>query len=146
MDKFQPELVSTLKRTASGIFNKGGIIRKLENLGTRDIPYKTSKHGLVHKQASYFIFQFNAPPSCLEDLTEEYSRDIDIVRQRVYRIKEEPQVECTLADELQPAPYRKDVQDLISQAKKLDKPKFSYNSGLDYYPFQKWIYCCFSCI
>lgn len=81
--------------------------------------------------------EFNAPPSSLEDLSEEYGRDVDIIRQRIYKVKEEPHQECTLHEELQPAPYRKDVQDLIAEARKLDKPKFKYNSGLDYYPFQK---------
>lgn len=91
----------------------------------------------VKLQYSYFLMEFNAPPSSLEDLSEEYGRDVDIIRQRIYKVKEEPQQECTLHEELQPAPYRKDVQDLIAEARKLDKPKFKYNSGLDYYPFQK---------
>jgi small subunit ribosomal protein S6 len=47
---FQPEVISTLRRTAGAIFNKGGIIRKLENLGTRNLPYKMSAHGSVHRQ------------------------------------------------------------------------------------------------
>lgn len=43
--------MSTLKRTAGIIFDKGGIIRKLESLGTNDMPNKTSIHGSVHKKA-----------------------------------------------------------------------------------------------
>lgn len=45
--------MTTLKRTANAIFDKGGIIRKLENLGSRDMPYKTSVHGMVYKHAKY---------------------------------------------------------------------------------------------
>lgn len=129
--------MSTLKRTATQIFNKGGIIRKIENLGTRSMPYKISSHGLVYREASYFVFQFNAPPSTLEDLAEECGRDVDVIRKNIYAVKAKPIEECTLHDEMQPAPYRKNVQDLIAQARKLDKPKFKYNSGMDYYPFQK---------
>ncbi|KAI4470425.1 ribosomal protein s6 [Holotrichia oblita] len=51
----KPELVSALKRTANTIFLKGGIIRKLESLGTKDIPNKTSSHGSVHNKARYLL-------------------------------------------------------------------------------------------
>ncbi|CAH0546027.1 unnamed protein product [Brassicogethes aeneus] len=133
----KPELTTTLKRAAEAIFEKGGIIRKLENLGTRDMPYKTSVHGAVHKKASYFLYEFNAPPSSLETLLDAYSRDVDIIRRQIYKKKAIEPFECTLNDEILPPAYRKDVQELISEARKLEKPKFSYNSGLDYYPFQK---------
>ena len=33
--------------------------------------------------------------------------------------------------------YRKEVQEIIGKSVKHDKYKFKYNSGLDYYPFQK---------
>lgn len=46
-------MTSALKRIAGNIFEKGGVIRKLENLGTRDMPYKTSVHGVVYRQARY---------------------------------------------------------------------------------------------
>ncbi|KAF2884617.1 hypothetical protein ILUMI_21553 [Ignelater luminosus] len=133
----KPELVSTLKRTAESIYNKGGIIRKIENLGTKDMPYKTSVHGVVYNKASYYLMEFNVPPSSLHDILDEYGRDIDIIRRRIYKKAEPEYQECTLHEELQPAPYRKNVQELITQARKLDKPKFQYNTGLDYYPFQK---------
>lgn len=131
------EIKQALQRTADQIFNKGGIIRKLEHLRTGDTPYKISSHGQVHKQASYYVYQFNAPPSSIDKLLDEYNRDVDVIRRRIYKTREPKVFECTLHEEMQPAPYRKDVQDLIEQARKLDKPKFQYKSGLDYYPFQK---------
>ncbi|XP_030757721.1 probable 28S ribosomal protein S6, mitochondrial [Sitophilus oryzae] len=133
----KPETKQVLHRVAEQIFDKGGIIRKLENLGTRRMPYKTSSHGIVHHQASYFLLEFNAPPSSLHGLADEYVRDVDIIRKRIYKQVEREPFECTLHDEMQPAPYRKDVQDLIATTKKSTKPRFSYNSGLDYYPFGK---------
>ncbi|XP_060535079.1 small ribosomal subunit protein bS6m [Cylas formicarius] len=133
----KPELKTVLRRAADCIFNKGGIIRKLENLGTRDMPYKTSVHGVVYNKASYFLFLFNVPPSTVEDLLDEYSRDVDIIRRRIYKKKEFEPIECTLDDENKPPPYREEVQELMRQAKKLEKPKFQFNTGLDYYPFQK---------
>lgn len=131
------ELATTLKRISSSIFDKSGIIRNIENLGTRDMPYKTSNHGVVYNKASYFIMEFNAPPACIDDLKEEYARDIDIIRRRIYKKELDPIPECTLHEELQPPPYRPDVQEMIKNARKYDKPRFNYNTGLDYYPFQK---------
>lgn len=133
----RPDVISTLRRSADTIFAKGGIIRKIENLGTRDLPYKMSAHGSVHRQGSYFLFEFICPPASLHDLQEEYARDVDIVRRRIFRFETPEEFECTLHEEMQPPAYRKDVQNMIEQSKKPDKYKFKYNSGLDYYPFQK---------
>lgn len=85
----------------------------------------------------YFIIEMNMPPSKVLDLKDELSRDVDIIRQQVYKVQVPDHEECTLHQEMQPPPYRKDVQELVEQARKLDKPKFEYNTGLDYYPFQK---------
>ncbi|XP_022911463.1 small ribosomal subunit protein bS6m isoform X2 [Onthophagus taurus] len=137
ISNYAKELTTSLKRTANTIFEKGGVIRKIENLGTRDMPHKQSAHGVVYKQASYFMIEFNAPPKDLADIDEQYSRDIDIIRRRIYKKQKEESIECTLHEEMLPPLYRKSVQELVQQARKLDKPKFKYNSGLDYYPFQK---------
>ncbi|XP_044766750.1 probable 28S ribosomal protein S6, mitochondrial [Coccinella septempunctata] len=132
------ELVSSLKRTANAIYDKGGILRKLENLGTRDTPHKISAHGMVHRKASCFVYEINVPPTKLEDLNEELGRDVDIVRRHIFKKNTFDEVkECTLHEEMLPVPYRKDVQDLLEQARKLDKPKFVYGNNLDHYPFQK---------
>lgn len=81
--------------------------------------------------------EVSIPPRKIDDLMEETMRDVDIVRRRIYKMDKPKEEPCTLEDELQPPPYRKNVQDLIEQARSLDKPKYAYNTGLDYYPFQK---------
>lgn len=86
---------------------------------------------------SYFVFEFNAPPLCIAELLDEYGRDVDVVRKRIFKKNMPQNIECTLHEELLPPPYRKDVQELVAKAKKHEKPQFKYNSGLDYYPFQK---------
>lgn len=48
-----------MKRTAEGIFERGGFIRKIENLGSRALPYKISKHGQVHKQGHAMLMHFD---------------------------------------------------------------------------------------
>ncbi|KAH8372414.1 hypothetical protein KR093_011408 [Drosophila rubida] len=133
----RPDLISVIKRTSEAIFNKGGIIRKLENLGARPLPHKVSEHGVVHKEGTYFSIFFDSAPTKIMDLKEEFGRDIDIIRRNIYKVEESAEYKCTLHDEMLPPAYRKDVQEIIDIAKRKHKPKYNYNSGLDYYPFQK---------
>lgn len=86
---------------------------------------------------SYFLYEFNVPPTSLDSLLDEYGRDVDVIRRTIYKKKQLDPFECTLHEEILPPPYRKDVQKMIELTKKEDKFKFKYNSGLDYYPFQK---------
>lgn len=130
-------MVSALKRTAGLIFDRAGIIRKLENLGSRALPYKVSEHGLAHREGSYFAITFVSAPTKIADLHEEFSREIDIIRGNIFKIEEPEPIECSFHEETQPPAYRKDVQEMVAIAKRKQKPKFKYNSGLDYYPFQK---------
>lgn len=136
----KPELKTTLKRISHAIFDRGGIIRTIENLGFRALPYKTSAHNLVHREANFMVFKIDTPTQILNDLKEEYSRDVDIIRQRIFKLQEQNDHSCTLETELLPPAYREEVQKMIEVGKTQINPfthKFNYNSGLDYYPFQK---------
>lgn len=81
--------------------------------------------------------QFDAPTTLIEDIHEEYGRDIDIVRRHIFKVEPPAAVACTLAEEMLPPAYRKEVQQMVAIAKRAEKPKFDQKSGLDYYPFQK---------
>lgn len=134
------ELKTCLKRVSHAIFDRGGIIRNIENLGFRQMPYKTSAHGLVHREANYFVFKIDTASQAVVDLKEEYSRDVDIIRQRVFKVQSDDKSSCTLEQETLPPAYRKEVQQMIEVGKTQVNQftyKFKYNSGLDYYPFQK---------
>ncbi|XP_035431217.1 probable 28S ribosomal protein S6, mitochondrial [Spodoptera frugiperda] len=136
----KPELKTTLKRISHAIFDRGGIIRNIENLGHRPMPYKTSAHGLVHREANYFVFKIDTATKAVSDLKEEYSRDVDVIRQRVFKCEESSSNNCTLEEELLPPAYRDEVKKMIEVGKTQVNRftyKFKYNSGLDYYPFQK---------
>jgi small subunit ribosomal protein S6 len=131
------ELLKALRRTADVIFDRGGFIRKIENLGPRTLPYKVSIHGLVNREGHAFVYKFDIPPPFLADINEEFARDVDIVKRFVFRQESKMKFDCTLEDELQPPAYRKDVIEMMRIAKKSQKEKYSLNTGLDYYPFQK---------
>lgn len=106
-------------------------------MGSRALPHKVSEHGLVHREGTHITIAFDTAPTKIADLKEEFGRDIDIIRRYIFKLEEPEQQPCTLHEEMLPPAYRKDVQKLIEAAKKNQKKKYNYNSGLDYYPFQK---------
>lgn len=100
-------MTQCLKRTASKIFESGGFIRRIDNLGVTDTPWKISSHDAIHKTASYFIVEFDVPSSALHQFNNYLSRDIDIIKRTIFRVPENtPQPDCTLHNELKPPAYR----------------------------------------
>lgn len=57
---FKPETAAALKRTVEALMERGAIVRNLENLGERSLPYKISKHRERHKRGGYVVMPF--PP------------------------------------------------------------------------------------
>ncbi|KAL6443236.1 hypothetical protein ACFW04_002868 [Cataglyphis niger] len=162
----KPELIATLKRATATIFNTGGFIRKIENWGVKPFPCKVRAHGHIYKEANHFLIHFDIPPKDLEKILDEYNRDVDIVKLRIFKKYEPIKKNCTFHEEMLPPPYRyilvfhnlqynlytyryilinlfylcrPSVQKLVELAKKRhdDKYAFKYNSGLNYYPFNK---------
>lgn len=134
----KPELVETLKRTATTIFNTGGFIRKIENWGVKPLPCKTTAHGRPHREANHFLIYFDVPPKEVEKIYDEYKRDIDILKATILKPNISSKQNCTFHEEMLPPPYRPNIQKLLAMAKKRhNKYEFKYNSGLNYYPFNK---------
>lgn len=48
--KKQPETAAALKRTIEALMDRGAVVRNLENLGDRALPYKISAHGQRHSR------------------------------------------------------------------------------------------------
>lgn len=48
--KKQPETAAALKRTLEALMDRGAIVRNLENLGDRALPYKISAHSQQHSR------------------------------------------------------------------------------------------------
>lgn len=49
----KPETAAVLKRTVEALMERGAIVRNLENLGERSLPYKISKHKERHRRGGY---------------------------------------------------------------------------------------------
>ncbi|NWZ87245.1 RT06 protein, partial [Poecile atricapillus] len=77
---FQPETAAALKRTVEALMERGAIVRNLENLGERSLPYKISRHKERHKRGGYFLIDLEAPPSIVSPMMDHLGRDIDVIR------------------------------------------------------------------
>uniref|UniRef100_A0A6I8PPG7 Small ribosomal subunit protein bS6m n=1 Tax=Xenopus tropicalis TaxID=8364 RepID=A0A6I8PPG7_XENTR len=91
MSIIKPETAATLKRTIEALFEGGAVVRNLENLGEKALPYKISKHNLRHTRGGYFLIDFHAPPTIIPSMLDHLSRDIDVIRPTI--LKQEQQKE-----------------------------------------------------
>ncbi|XP_075707098.1 small ribosomal subunit protein bS6m [Rhinoderma darwinii] len=92
----RPEVVSTLKRTIETLMEKGAIIRNLESLGEKNLPYKISKHSERHTRGGYFLVDFYSPTNIIPSVLDHLSRDIDVIRPTILKHEEEnpPEKPC----------------------------------------------------
>ncbi|KAJ1531719.1 hypothetical protein ONE63_000385 [Megalurothrips usitatus] len=133
------KLAEAMKTTAGLIFEEGGIIRKLNNLGLQPTPYKMRSHGQWFKQANYFVYEFDIPASSVSNLKNELQKREFIVRNLIFSpVTPISPEECLLEEEMQIAPFRKDVQMMLKKAKENEaermRSKVKPNHGLDFEP------------
>ncbi|XP_004556135.1 small ribosomal subunit protein bS6m [Maylandia zebra] len=86
----RPETAAALRRTVETLMERGALVRDLENLGERQLPYRMTKHNQRHSRGTYFLVDFYAAPSMLAGVLDHLHRDVDVVRPTV--LKKDAQV------------------------------------------------------
>ncbi|XP_076021185.1 small ribosomal subunit protein bS6m [Genypterus blacodes] len=81
----RPETAAALRRTVEALMERGAVVRNLENLGERLLPYKITKHSQRHTRGSYFLIDFYGGPNIHTDLLRHLHRDVDVVRPTVLK-------------------------------------------------------------
>nr|XP_059865988.1 small ribosomal subunit protein bS6m [Delphinus delphis] len=81
----RPETAAALKRTLETLMDRGAVVRNLENLGERALPYRISAHSQQHTRGGYFLVDFYAPTTTVEGIMEHLSRDIDVIRPNIVK-------------------------------------------------------------
>lgn len=121
------------------IFDRGGFIRKIDYLGFNKLPYKISKNRQPYREAEQIIFKFDVSTQMQADLKEEIDLDVDVVRCKIFPIKQPKEFNCTLEEELKPVAYREDVKKLLQlqDKEKSKKKRWMPQMGIEYYPFQR---------
>ncbi|XP_021254908.1 28S ribosomal protein S6, mitochondrial [Numida meleagris] len=91
----RPETAAVLKRTVEALMERGAIVRNLENLGERALPYKISKHNQRHRRGGYFLVDLEAPPSIVSTMMDHLGRDIDVIRRAFIKHPVSKTEECS---------------------------------------------------
>lgn len=128
-----------MKRAGELIYGQNGVIRRMDNLGVLQTPHKISIHNQVFREAQYFIYKFDVPPTSIDFLKEEFKLDSDVIRASFFKVRDPEYQPCSLEDELKPPMYRADVKEMIKVADEkaeLKKP-WTMRSGITYYPFMR---------
>ncbi|XP_029377434.1 small ribosomal subunit protein bS6m [Echeneis naucrates] len=81
----RPETAAALRRTVESLMERGAVVRSLENLGERLLPYKITKHSERHSRGAYFLLDFYSSPDILSGLLNHLHRDVDVVRPTVLK-------------------------------------------------------------
>ncbi|XP_061601436.1 28S ribosomal protein S6, mitochondrial [Cololabis saira] len=81
----RPDTAAALRRTVESLLQRGAVVRDLENLGERQLPYKITKHNERHNRGAYFLLDFYAPPNMVTGLLDHLHRDVDVVRPTVLK-------------------------------------------------------------
>nr|XP_038022076.1 28S ribosomal protein S6, mitochondrial [Anas platyrhynchos] len=90
-----PETAAVLKRTVEALMENGAVVRNLENLGERALPYKISKHKQRHRRGGYFLVDLEAPPSIVSTMMDHLGRDIDVIRRAFIKHPVSKTEECS---------------------------------------------------
>lgn len=81
----RPETAATLRRTVTDLMERGAVVRGMENLGERLLPYQITKHDQRHIRGTYFLVDFYAPPNIVPGFLNHLHRDVDVVRPTVLK-------------------------------------------------------------
>ncbi|KAK6636774.1 hypothetical protein RUM43_010437 [Polyplax serrata] len=144
----QAGLKSVLTRNAKYILESGGTLRRMENLGFQRTPFAVKIAGQPRENnAHYFLLHYDAGITENSEILDKCRRDMDVLRSTSHvehltpggDLDEQPKPECTIWEDMLPAPERPSVKVLLEQneerQKNFAKRRFKYNSGLHYDPF-----------
>ncbi|EDO44022.1 predicted protein [Nematostella vectensis] len=76
-----------LRQTCQSIISKGGVVRKIENLGQQQLPYRMRAHAEWHTQGRYFLLDMDMNADHLELLKNELKMEPDIIRPSVVKLQ-----------------------------------------------------------
>ncbi|XP_069101503.1 small ribosomal subunit protein bS6m-like [Argopecten irradians] len=94
-------LASALKRSCQHVWNEKGIVRKIENLGTKQLPYKIHVHGTKNITGSYFVVNFDSNALSKEAIENRLRQDTEVVRPTIFTIAEDEERPCSRGIECQ---------------------------------------------
>ncbi|OWF47123.1 28S ribosomal protein S6, mitochondrial-like [Mizuhopecten yessoensis] len=87
-------LATALKRSCQHVWKEDGVVRKIENLGTKPLPYRMHVHGSKNVTGSYFVMNFDSSTNAKEEIEKRLRRDAEIVRPTIFSVVEDDERPC----------------------------------------------------
>lgn len=89
MSVIQEGLRKTLRAISTMLMNSGAVLRDIQNLGHRTLPYRMRAPDREHVlEGNYFCFDIELPPQLVAVVSKELSITDDVVRYTVSRHNE----------------------------------------------------------
>ncbi|KRZ75158.1 putative 28S ribosomal protein S6, mitochondrial, partial [Trichinella papuae] len=111
---FQADLASTIKRCCVKLLDNGAVLKSIDSMGYKDLPFKMKKDQSAYITGSYILLNCALPFQKYKQLSGEFRRDSDIIHS-YFKYAEAQNAgvnECTLHEELEIPAYRKSVAKL----------------------------------
>ncbi|CAG5132592.1 unnamed protein product [Candidula unifasciata] len=80
----RPEFAQAIKRSCSYVMEQGGLIRGMENLGLKPLPYKLRNHGQRFNEGNYILIRFDGKTDIPAQLEGSFKYDTDVIKKRVF--------------------------------------------------------------
>ncbi|KAL5503264.1 hypothetical protein EMCRGX_G010186 [Ephydatia muelleri] len=74
------ELSQLLKKTLSVVLDQGAVLRKVENLGERQLPYRMRAHSKYFQDGRYLVFNMDASPQMAITIRNKLRANADTIR------------------------------------------------------------------
>ncbi|KAJ3045603.1 hypothetical protein HK097_001181 [Rhizophlyctis rosea] len=84
-DTVTPKL---MKISATHVLDNGGVVRKFEHLGHKQLPYRMKRHQTVFTEGRYWTMLFDASPKTMEDLSTQLGYDERVIRHTMLKMGE----------------------------------------------------------
>ncbi|ORX81710.1 30S ribosomal protein S6 [Basidiobolus meristosporus CBS 931.73] len=76
----EPNLADLLRKTATQVMERGGVVRGFENMGEQALPYRMKRHQTYHSEGRYWLMHFDANPNTLTTMDAKLRVDPRVIR------------------------------------------------------------------
>ena len=95
----KPLIRKLLDQCTRQILNNNGVVRKFENLGSKQLPYRMKRHQEIFDSGSYFTITFDSSPKVMEELCANLKLNEAVIRHSILKLGDRL---CTVSEYVPP--------------------------------------------
>ena len=82
----KPRLAALMKTVANQVLKNDGVVRKFEDLKTRQLPYTMSSHQNLYHHGYFWSMTFDIKPSALENMKNQLDLDSRVIKHNIIKL------------------------------------------------------------